>query len=166
MDCRVKPGNDNRAMWKFRNMIRLATIPDVGAVTQLVNDAYAIYIARNGKVPGPMRDDYSALIGDERVYVFEEDMTIHGVLVLIPERDAMLLDNIAVSPDAQGRGYGKILMQFAEDQARKVGLKDIRLYTQDIMTENISLYTRLGYVETHRAEAIGLMRVYMTKVIA
>ena len=146
-------------------MIRLATSADVAAVTQLVNDAYSIYIARNGKVPGPMRDDYSALVRDRRVHVLDEDATIFGVLVLIPERDAMLLDNIAVSPRAQGRGFGKILMQFAEDQARAAGFAAIRLYTQDIMTENIALYTRLGYVETHRAKEIGLMRVYMTKVI-
>jgi hypothetical protein len=31
------------------------------------------------------------------------------------------------------------------------------------MTENIALYTRKGYVETHRAEENGLRRVYMQK---
>ena len=31
------------------------------------------------------------------------------------------------------------------------------------MTENIALYSRIGYVETHRAEEKGLRRVYMTK---
>ncbi|MDB5624368.1 MAG: family N-acetyltransferase [Tardiphaga sp.] len=146
-------------------MIRLATRADVAAVTNLVNDAYAIYIARNGKVPGPMRDDYHALIRDRRVNVLEDDSAILGVLVMIPETDAMLLDNIAVAPGAQRRGVGKTLMRFAEDQARAASLKAIRLYTQDIMTENIALYRRLGYVETHRGEAIGLMRVYMKKIL-
>lgn len=144
-------------------MIRLATHADEAAVTQLVNDAYAIYIARNGKVPGPMRDDYHALIRDKRVHVLDENAAIVGVLVLLPETDSMLLDNIAVSPGAQGRGFGKLLMQFAEDQARAVGFETIRLYTQDIMVENIALYKRLGYVETHRAQEKGLDRVYMRK---
>lgn len=146
-------------------MIRLAIAADAGAITQLVNDAYAIYVARNGKVPGPMRDDYHALIGDRRVHVIEQDGEIRGLLVLLPEPNVMLLDNIAVSPPAQGRGFGKILMQWAEDQTRALGLKVIRLYTQDIMIENIALYKRLGYVETHRAVEKGLNRVYMTKVL-
>ncbi len=146
-------------------MVRLATAADVDAVTQLVNDAYVKYIARNGKVPGPMRGDYSALIGAERVHVLEDGNQILGVLVLIPETDIMLLDNIAVTPAAQGRGFGKILMQFADDRTRAAGLRAIRLYTQDIMVENIALYTRLSYVETHRGEENGLTRVFMTKVI-
>lgn len=144
-------------------MIRLATRADVAAVTRIVDDAYAIFVARNGKVPGPMRDDYAALVRGRQVHVLEDNNAILAVLVLRPEPDAMLLDNIAVSPDAQGRGFGKLLMRFAEDRARALGLHAIRLYTQDIMVENIALYTRLGYVETHRGEEIGLMRVYMTK---
>jgi hypothetical protein len=31
------------------------------------------------------------------------------------------------------------------------------------MRENIELYTRIGYLETHRVEEKGLRRVYMTK---
>lgn len=88
-------------------MIRLAQLDDVAAVAALVNDAYTPYIARNGKVPGPMRDDYAALIAAGRVHVLEDDGAILGVIVLIPEDDTMLLDNVAVSPSAQGRGFGK-----------------------------------------------------------
>jgi hypothetical protein len=33
------------------------------------------------------------------------------------------------------------------------------------MTENLALYGRLGFVETHRGEEIGLNRVYMTKTL-
>jgi hypothetical protein len=31
------------------------------------------------------------------------------------------------------------------------------------MTENLALYSRLGYVETHRGEEKGFPRVYMAK---
>jgi hypothetical protein len=31
------------------------------------------------------------------------------------------------------------------------------------MTENIALYTRIGFVETHRISEKGYDRVYMTK---
>jgi GNAT superfamily N-acetyltransferase len=146
-------------------MIRLAQAADVAAVVAIVNDAYSVYLARNGKIPGPMRDDYAALIADTRVHVLEEGGEIIGLVVLIPQAQSMLLDNVAVSPRAQGRGFGVKLIGFAEQCARAAGFKAIRLYTQDIMTENLALYARLGFVETHRAEEIGLNRIYMSKAL-
>ena len=109
-----------------------------------------------------MLDDYAALVSKKRVHVLSED-GIKGILVLIPEDRAMLLDNIAVDPDAQGRGYGRSLLEFAEQSALAAGCESIRLYTNEAMTENIALYSRIGYVETHRAEENGLRRVYMSK---
>jgi GNAT superfamily N-acetyltransferase len=147
-------------------MIRLARPDDAEAVTSLANEAYSPYLARNGKIPGPMRDDYAVLIADRRVHVLEEAEELIGLLVLIPEPDAMLLDNVAVAPSAQGRGFGVKLIAFAEQCAREEGLPAIRLYTQEIMVENIALYTRLGFVETHRGREKGLDRVYMTKRLA
>jgi ribosomal protein S18 acetylase RimI-like enzyme len=146
-------------------MIRLARAADVATVAAIVKDAYSMYLARNGKIPGPMRDDYAALIDAKRVHVLEDAGEIVGLVVLIPEQQAMLLDNVAVSPRAQGRGFGVRLIAFAEESARAAGFAVIRLYTQDIMTENLALYSRLGFVETHRGEAIGLNRVYMSKMI-
>ena len=47
--------------------------------------------------------------------------------------------------------------------AQRRGHAWIRLYTQEKMTETIGIYRRYGYVETHRAEEIGLKRVFMKK---
>lgn len=147
-------------------MIRRAHATDVAAVTALVNEAYSVYLARNGKIPGPMRDDYALLTAQNRVHVLEDaEGQIIGLIVLIPESNAMLLDNVAVSPKAQGRGYGVKLIAFAEQCARDAGLPVIRLYTQEIMVENLALYARLGFIETHRGEEKGLNRVYMTKTL-
>lgn len=147
-------------------MIRLACAADAAAVSAIVTDAYSIYLVRNGKIPGPMRDDYAALIAEARVHVLEDGGEIVGLVVLIPEARAMLLDNVAVHPRAQGRGFGVKLIAFAEAQTKAAGLPALRLYTQDIMTENLALYSWLGFVETHRAEEIGLNRVYMTKMLS
>ncbi len=86
-----------------------------------------------------------------------------SVAAVAPDDDCMLLDNIAVSPTAQGKGHGRTLLQWAEDAARRAGFSRIRLYTQEAMTENIAIYTRRGYGETHRATEIGLNRVFMQK---
>ncbi|WP_245196761.1 GNAT family N-acetyltransferase [Labrys sp. LIt4] len=58
---------------------------------------------------------------------------------------------------------GRSLLQAAESMARNASYRLIRLYTNEAMTENIALYTRRGYIETHRAEENGLRRVYMEK---
>ncbi len=66
-------------------------------------------------------------------------------------------------PEGQGKGYGRALIEFAEAEARRRGFAEIRLYTHEMMTENIALYTRIGFEETHRVSEKGYDRVYMTK---
>ncbi|MEJ5039543.1 GNAT family N-acetyltransferase [Pseudomonas sp. B21-036] len=144
-------------------MIRPATAHDVAPVQALIEAAYALYIPRIGARPGPMLEDYAALIAQCRVEVFEEQGQVLGVLVLIAQADGLLLDNVAVSPAAQGRGLGRQLMAHAEARARQLGLEVVRLYTNEAMSENLGLYERLGYRETHRAEQAGFRRVFMEK---
>ncbi len=143
--------------------IRIATIADRPAIEAIVRAAYIGYVPRIGREPAPMGADYAALIGAGRVHVMESAGTIQGLLVLLPGKDGMLLDNIAVDPARQGSGIGRALLQFAENSARGAGFCSIRLYTNEAMTENIALYRRIGYVETHRAEEKGLRRVHMRK---
>ncbi len=144
-------------------MIRPATAHDVAPVQVLIEAAYALYIPRIGAKPGPMLEDYAALIAQGRVEVFEEQGQVLGVLVLIAQADGLLLDNVAVSPAAQGRGLGRQLMAHAEARARQLGLEVVRLYTNEAMSENLGLYERLGYRETHRAVQAGFRRVFMEK---
>jgi N-acetylglutamate synthase-like GNAT family acetyltransferase len=146
-------------------MIRLARAQEAGVVAAIVHAAYVVYLPRIGAKPGPMLDDYDELVAQRRVYVLEDDGEIEGLVVLIPEDKTMLLDNVAVRPEAQGKGYGNRLIAFAEDQARAAGYDSIRLFTHELMTENQGRYKFLGFVETHRGEEKGLKRVYMTKVL-
>lgn len=144
-------------------IIRLAESDDHPAVAAIVASAYAHYVDRIGRRPGPMLDDYAAQIQARQLYVLDNAGVIDGVLVLVREDGAMLLHNIAVRPGAQGHGFGRALLEFAERAAREAGYPAIRLYTNVAMIENIALYSRIGYVETHRTEEAGFRRVYMTK---
>ncbi|NWC96170.1 MULTISPECIES: GNAT family N-acetyltransferase [unclassified Pseudomonas] len=141
-------------------LIRPATVDDIAAIEAIVHAAYSPYIERIGRKPGPMLDDYRQQVAAARVHVLDSAGQVHGFVVLIPHDEYLLLDNLAVAPRAQGLGYGRLLLEFTEQQAHQ-GL--VRLYTNEAMTENIALYTRKGYVETHRAEENGLRRVYMQK---
>lgn len=147
-------------------MIRPAQSNDAEAIRHLVHNAYAHYIARMGKPPGPMLDDYDRRIADGQAWLLEQDGQLAGLLVL---EDApggvLLLDNLAVAPSAQGRGYGRALVAFAETEARRRGHREVQLYTHVLMTENQALYARLGFHETGRANEKGYERVYMAKTL-
>ena len=146
-------------------MMRPATAEDVAAIEAIVQAAYSPYIERMGRQPGPMLEDYRQLIEAGGVHVLDNAGRVQGFIILKDAGTALLLDNLAVTPDAQGLGFGRQLMDFAERQAIDAGYAAIRLYTNAAMTENITLYSRRGYVETHRAEEHGLRRVYMSKVL-
>jgi GNAT superfamily N-acetyltransferase len=150
----------------MQNNSRLATPADLPGIEIVVRDAYSPYVGRIGQMPAPMLDDYKALIDNERVHVIEQDGAIEAILVLIPEANTLLLDNVAVLPRAQGRGLGRRLLAYAEHVAREQRCQSIRLYTNEKMTENISFYSRIGYVETHRAEECGFRRVFMIKALS
>ena len=148
-------------------MIRPAQQRDRGAVEAIVRAAYSVYVERVGKRPGPMLDDYAKLIADGAVSVLEApDGAIAALIVLLAKPGHLLLDNIAVRPDRQGQGLGRGLVSFAESEARRLGYAELRLYTHEMMTENIAVYTRLGFRETGRGREAGYDRVFMTKAIA
>jgi hypothetical protein len=52
-------------------------------------------------------------------------------------------------------------MDHAVGEAGRRRLPAIRLYTNAAMTENLSIYAHMGFVETHRAVEKGFNRVYL-----
>ena len=144
-------------------LLRRATAADAAAVAQLAEAAYGKYVERIGRRPAPMDSDYAALIEDASVWVLTCDDRLLGSLVTIVNDDHLLLDSIAVAPDAQGHGYGALLLRRAEDDAHGAGLAEMRLYTNAAMTENVAMYPRFGYVETHRGGQDGFRRVFFSK---
>src|SRR6266852_449286 len=132
--------------------IQLATAGDCAEVMACVHDAYVGYVGAIGRRPAPMDANYADLIGRDVVYVLREsgDERLLGVIVLHDEASGLFVENMAVHPAHQHRGFGRQLMAFAEDRARGFGLPEIRLYTNARMVENIALYGRLGYDEIER----------------
>ncbi len=144
-------------------MIRKARAEDAGRVRNVVLAAYERYVAVMGTPPGPMLDDYPARIAADQVWVLQDANGIAGVLVLEDGPNCFLLDNIAVMPDRQGRGFGRLLLDFSEAEAARCGWDTITLYTNALMVENIVIYTARGYVERERRTEKGFDRVYMEK---
>jgi ribosomal protein S18 acetylase RimI-like enzyme len=146
--------------------IRLAEPGEVEAVRACIRAAYSVYVDRIGRLPAPMTADYKALVAAREVWVATEGEAVVGVLVIRPRRDALFLENVAVSPAKQGRGIGRALIAFAEGRASELGLRAVELYTNERMTENLRLYPALGYAETGRRRAEGFARVFFRKDLA
>ena len=139
---------------------------DSASIGDLVRASYSKYVERMGKEPAPMLEDYAAPIGAGEVWVLAEGGEVLGVLVMRPAEDHLFVDNVAVAPGHQGRGLGRKLMAFAEARARRDGLVEIRLYTNEKMHENLAVYARLGFEETERKLDGGYRRVFMRKRLA
>jgi len=108
-----------------------------------------------------MLADYGAEIAAGRALVIETDGTIVGYIICKVATDAWLIENVAVDPAHQGKGHGRRLIERAVADAHAAGLHAVRLYTNAAMTENLSLYRHMGFIETHRATQDGYHRVYM-----
>jgi ribosomal protein S18 acetylase RimI-like enzyme len=143
--------------------LRPAVDEDAPMVAALVDAAYRPYIDRIGFPPRPMLDDYTQVIRHCRVTVAETQAALVGVIVLNTDGEGFFIDNVAVHPSQRGRGVGKALLEFAEAEARRAGFDSIYLYTHEKMTENIALYTRIGYQEFDRRDQGGFSLVYLRK---
>jgi ribosomal protein S18 acetylase RimI-like enzyme len=143
--------------------IRIAGPDDLDAVRRCIDAAFTPYVARIGRPPAPMLQDYAALIRKCAVHVLEGPEGLIGVLVLEPRTDHLFIDTIAVNPAHRGKGFGRTLMRFAENQARRRVLPEIRLYTHERMTETLPFYAALGFVETGRRLEDGYARIYFRK---
>jgi ribosomal protein S18 acetylase RimI-like enzyme len=150
-------------MTKVEYSFRPATGADAPKVAALVNAAYGHYVERIGMLPRPMTDDYAEVIANQRVTVAESHGTIVGVIVLTVDDEGFLIDNVAVEPSHRGKGLGRVLLEFAEAEARRMGFDSIHLYTHEKMTENLALYSGIGYVEYDRRSHGEFSLVYMRK---
>lgn len=146
-------------------VIRRAGPGDVDALRAIAAAAYQKYVPRMGRAPAPMTADYAQAVRGRQAWAAIEDRQIVGFAVLIAKPGYLLLENVAVLPAVQGRGIGGRLLCLAEDHARSLGLSEIRLYTNEAMTENLAYYPRHGYAETHRSEQDGYHRVFFRKPI-
>lgn len=144
-------------------VVRPATAGDAAGIAACVCAAYLHYIERIGKQPGPMLEDYAEVIEKRQVHVATNGSAFLGVLVLELTAEGFYLDNVAVNPDARGKGVGKLLLELAEREAQRQGYDSIYLATHEKMTENRALYLRIGYVEYDHRIVNGYPRVFFRK---
>lgn len=104
-------------------------------------------------------------INHKELYVLEEHSLIKGIIVLsdimdeeyvpvswlTPSEKNLYIHRLATHPDSWGKGYGKHLMDFAEEFSRKLDYTSIRLDTFSLNKRNQKFYEARGY---HKLEDI------------
>lgn len=144
-------------------MIRVATISDAEAVAALTKAAYAKWVPVIGREPLPMKADHAAFIRDHRVDLLFAGSDLAALLETIQHENDILIENVAVDPRFQKRGYGRKMLAYAEQLAAQAGVGIVRLYTNSLFEENLRLYASLGY-EIEREEARnGGVAIYLFK---
>lgn len=146
-------------------MIRKAEISDVAALRNIADKAYGIYAGRLKSPPLPLLIDYEKKIREGNTYVYEGMGEIHGMVTLVDAEDHLVLRNLAVLPASQGKGYGGLLINFVEREAKCRGFYEVHLWTREEMKENIKYYRAIGYCLNGRESLDGNRIVRFKKVL-
>ncbi|WP_170357633.1 GNAT family N-acetyltransferase [Ruegeria arenilitoris] len=127
--------------------LRRAVATDAKPIRRCIEAAYA---AARQSIPDlpDVTEGVEEDIRDRNVVVAVDETSLHGVVVFGFERETAMIFNLAVSPDAQGRGIARRLLNFVATEARENGVRNMRLTTHRLMADTRAMYRHLGWQET------------------
>lgn len=142
--------------------VRLATDADVPELRKLVNAAHRVLGDMGLNFTGVDQDEEITRrrMRDREVYVIDADGVLIGtvsVAIKHPEGDAphAYVNQLAVAPSHQRRGVGSELMTLAEDRARQLGMRTVRLDTAVPAQHLTRWYEVRGYAKVGEAQWAG-----------
>lgn len=96
---------------------------------------------------------------DEIGFLARDGETLIGCMFLKPEPPACLyVGKLAVSPQAQGRGIGRKLLQKAQAEAARLDLPALRLETRIELVANHATFSAWGFEKTAEKAHPGFQR--------
>ena len=145
--------------------LRRATPDDVDTIRALVRAAYARWVPIMGREPIPMNADYAKAVERHVIDLHHIDGALAALIEMHPAPNHLFLVNVAVAPAFQGRGLGRALLRHADAVAASLGLGEMRLYANKLMTDNVRLYLRCGYRVTREEAFMGGIVLHMSKAL-
>ncbi len=124
--------------------IRPANAHDVDAVSRLLGSS-----------------DGVRLIENDDLRVLTQDSEVVGVLILTDDIDHLLIERLIVASSPDADAFTKIMVTFAEQEARERGHDQVKLQ----VSEPLSVYRSLGYRHTGPLEINGARLFSMAKVV-
>ncbi len=111
----------------------------------------------------PMGVDYDVAVLKHRFDLLEIGGRLAGLVETAPSDRSLLVVNLALAPDLQGRGLGSRLWRYAEDLAVGAGLDGVRLYNHQRFEENLRFYAARGYGVDREETFRGGVVVHLSK---
>jgi len=147
--------------------IRRAGPPDADAVRSLTREAYAQWIAVIGREPLPMKADYEKAVREHEIDLLYAHDRLVALIEVFLRADHLFIENIAVLPEHQGKGFGRHLLRHAEAKTSSAGLTELRLLTNQAFATNVRLYQSVGFrIDRTEPHFGGGTTVYMSKPLA
>jgi ribosomal protein S18 acetylase RimI-like enzyme len=109
--------------------IRPAVLADAPRIRDLTRAAYAKWVALIGREPLPMQADYERAVAEHTIDLLIVDGALAGLVETMLQPDHLWIENVAVAPEQQGRGVGRLLLDHAERRALRSGRTEVRLLT-------------------------------------
>lgn len=154
----MKPVNRPGRISEMPAEIRIARVEDIDNLVSMVNLAYrpqhttpgwtheSAILTGHRVTP---RQIQSLLTDDSFVFVLEEDQQIATCIHLQINGGTACLGMLATRPDLQGKGYGKTILAWAEQYARKnFSICIFQMTVITARTELMAFYMRRGYQPT------------------
>jgi len=139
-------------------IFRRAHANDVPALFQLVNRAYSVETGSQGvSFKNSERfttlsevEDMLKLPGQEQEMIVAaashgDDVRIFGCIYLEYSEDAVSFGPLAIDDSAQKKGYGSLLMRYAEHTARSRKLPYLRIKVVNWRTDVLPIYEAKGF---------------------
>jgi N-acetylglutamate synthase-like GNAT family acetyltransferase len=128
--------------------IRPANPYDADAICRLLN-AYNLN-----------KSDCATMIDNDDLRVLTQDSDIVGILTMTDGVDHLEVDRLVVAASPKADAFAKIMVMFAEQEARERGHDQVRLR----VTEPVTAYRSLGYRHA-RGKKASDGHVLMTKIV-
>jgi len=133
-----------------RFLIRPAIASDDEAIISIANAAFAIETFMNGTRTDP--DRLADMKKSGELLVAESDERIVACVYVELRGSRGYFGMLSVSPQAQGAGLGRTMVEAAEKHCRERACTDMDITVLNLRPELFPYYRRLGYSETGTEE--------------
>lgn len=138
------------------------TFGDWDALLELIRSSFAYMHSRIDPPSSALSLTLASLRQKARMeaaYAATENGKLIGCIFCKPEPpDCLYIGKLAVAPEAQGKGAGRLMLSAAEAYAIESGLSFLRLETRMELDENHRVFSRWGFVKTAVGSHPGFTR--------